>query len=118
MLLSLYLDNRNTHTLVLLRNDGEDKKGRGSKWTGFYHDIICGANGAAHSISDLPHNSNRGGANGAVRSISDHPRSSNGGADRAFDSVLDLLCSRNRGGADGAVRPVSDIVHGRNFHQA
>ena len=31
----LYLDNGNTHTLVLLRNDGEDKKGSGFAWTGF-----------------------------------------------------------------------------------
>jgi len=31
----LYLDNRNVRTLVLLRNDGEDKKGSGFAWTGF-----------------------------------------------------------------------------------
>ena len=36
----LYLDNENVHALVFLRNDGEDKKGRGSAWTGFDHDII------------------------------------------------------------------------------
>jgi len=31
----LYLDNGNARTLVLLRNDGEDKKGSGFEWTGF-----------------------------------------------------------------------------------
>jgi hypothetical protein len=31
----LYLDNGNMHALVLLRYDGEDKKGRGFEWTGF-----------------------------------------------------------------------------------
>jgi hypothetical protein len=31
----LYLDNGNTCTLVLLRNDGEDKKERGFAWAGF-----------------------------------------------------------------------------------
>jgi len=31
----LYLYNGNTRTLVLLRNDGEDKKGSGFAWTGF-----------------------------------------------------------------------------------
>ena len=31
----LYLDNGNTRTLVLLRNDGEDKKGSSFAWTGF-----------------------------------------------------------------------------------
>ena len=31
----LYLDNGNARTLVLLRNDGEDKKGSGFVWTGF-----------------------------------------------------------------------------------
>ena len=31
----LYLDNGNARTLVLLRNDGEDKKGSSFAWTGF-----------------------------------------------------------------------------------
>ena len=31
----LYLDNGNVRTLVLLRNDGEDKKGSGFAWAGF-----------------------------------------------------------------------------------
>ena len=31
----LYLDNGNACTLVWLRNDGEDKKGRGFAWTRF-----------------------------------------------------------------------------------
>ena len=31
----LYLDNGNARTLVLLRNDGEDKKGNGFAWAGF-----------------------------------------------------------------------------------
>ena len=31
----LYLYNGNTRTLVLLRDDGEDKKGSGFAWTGF-----------------------------------------------------------------------------------
>ena len=31
----LYLDNENARTLVLLRIDGEDKKGSGFAWTGF-----------------------------------------------------------------------------------
>ena len=34
-LCSLYLYNGNARTLVLLRNDGEDKKGSGFTWTGF-----------------------------------------------------------------------------------
>jgi hypothetical protein len=31
----LYLDDGNTHAFVLLRYDGEDKKGRGFAWIGF-----------------------------------------------------------------------------------
>jgi len=31
----LYLDDGNVHTLILLRNDGEDKKGSSFAWTGF-----------------------------------------------------------------------------------
>ena len=31
----LYFNNGNTRTLVLLWNDGEDKKGSGFAWTGF-----------------------------------------------------------------------------------
>jgi len=115
----LYLDNGNMHALFFLRNDGHDKNGIGSAWSGFDHDIICGAKGAARSVSDLPHGSNEGGANGVSRSVFDLPRSSNGGgAFGALHSVLDLSRSRNRGGEDGAVRPVSDLPHNRNFHQA
>ena len=96
----LYLDNGNVCALVFLRNDGEDKKGRASAWTEFDHDIICGANRAACSVSD-------------------HSCSNNGGAaDGPLHSVLDLSRSRNRGGADGAVHPVSDLPHSRSFHRA
>ena len=103
--------------LVFLRNDGEDKKRKASAWTEFDHDIVCGANGAARSVSDLPHSSNGGGANGAARSVSDLPCSNNGGAvDRALHSVLDLSRSRNRGGTDGAGRSVSDLPHCKSFH--
>ena len=48
----LYLDNGNVRTLVLLRNDGEE--------IGFDHDIMCGANGAARSVSGFAHSSNGG----------------------------------------------------------
>ena len=83
----LYLDNGNMRTLVLLMNDGEDTKGRELAWTGFGHDFIhgqqrsCsthfrrnggGADGAIHSVSDLPSSSNGGGANRAIHPISDH----------------------------------------------
>ena len=96
----LYLDNGNVCAHVFLRNDGEDKKGRASAWTEFDHDIICGANGAARSVSDLPCSNNGGAADGALH------------------SVLDLSCSTNRGGADEAVRSVSDLPHTRSFHRA
>ena len=96
----LYLDNGNMCALLFLRNDGEDMKGRASAWIEFDHDIICGANGVARSISDLPC-SNNGGA-----------------ADEALHSVLDLSHSRNREGPDGGVRPVSDLPHSRSFHRA
>ena len=88
----LYLDNGNTRTLVLLRNDGEE--------IGFDHDIICRANGAARSVCNLPHSSIEGVANGA-----DH-------------SVLDHSLSRNKGGADGVVHPVLDLSRNRNFIRA
>ena len=74
----LYLDNGNVRALFFLRNDGHDKNGIGSAWSGFDHDIICGAKGAARSVSDLPHGSNEGGANGVSRSVFDLPCSSNG----------------------------------------
>jgi len=96
----LYLDSGNVCALLFLRNDGEDMKGRASTWTKFDHDIICRANGAARSVSDLPC-SNNGGA-----------------ADEALHSVLDLLHSRNREGPDGGVRPVSDLPRSRSFHRA
>ena len=32
---TLYFNNGNARTLVLLRNDGEDKKGSSFAWTGF-----------------------------------------------------------------------------------
>ena len=70
----LYLYNGNTHTLVFLRNDGEDKKERGSAWTRFAHDIFCGENEVARSVCDLSHNSNGGGTNGADYSILHHSR--------------------------------------------
>ena len=71
----LYLDNGNVCALVFLRNDGEDKKGRASAWTEFDHDIICGANGAARSVSDLLCSNNGGAVDGAVRPVSDLPHS-------------------------------------------
>ena len=41
----LYLDNGNVRTLVLLMNDGEDKKGREFAWTGFGHNFIYSRTG-------------------------------------------------------------------------
>ena len=81
----LYLDNGNVCAFVFL-GMMERMKGRGSAWTGFDHDIIFGANGAARSISDLPHSNNGGGADGAAHSVSDLPCSSNGGWGRKSSS--------------------------------
>ena len=57
------------------RNDGEDKKGRASAWTEFDHVIICGTNGAARSVSNLPCSNNRGAEDGVVPPVSDLPHS-------------------------------------------
>ena len=49
----LYLYNGNTRTLVLLRDDGEDKKGSGFAWTGFGRQDNTTCN-SAHDFIQTP----------------------------------------------------------------